>query len=171
MKIGVVGIGNVLMGDDAVGPYVIKLLEARFNFPPEVTPIEAGTPGLDLVSVLSGFDVIIIVDNIKAEGNAGSVKRYDKKDILKTGAVPTSTSHDPGLKEALLTMRMAGNEPAEIVLIGVIPAHIDLALSLSPPVKNAVQEMIDSVLVELERLGFKPAEKPIPDKPDIWWEG
>ena len=31
-RIGVLGLGNVLMGDDALGPYVIGLLSARYRF-------------------------------------------------------------------------------------------------------------------------------------------
>ncbi len=48
-RIGVLGIGNVLMGDDAFGPYVVKVLEARYELPADVevmgsTPRSSSTP-------------------------------------------------------------------------------------------------------------------------------
>jgi hydrogenase maturation protease len=170
MKIGVVGIGNVLMGDDAVGPYIIKLLDAFFTFPAEVSLIEAGTPGLDLVSVLSGYDTVIIVDNVRAAGSPGEIRRYDSEAILKSAPAVAMTPHDPGLKEALLTMQMSDIEPGDVIVVGVIPELIDLALELSSPVKAAVPDMMDAIIRELDRLGIRPAKKDPPDEPDIWWE-
>ena len=35
-RIGVFGIGNVLMGDDAVGPYAVRVFEAQYEVPDEV---------------------------------------------------------------------------------------------------------------------------------------
>ena len=44
-KIAVIGIGNVLAGDDAVGPHVVRVLEAHYELPDGVQVIDAGTPG------------------------------------------------------------------------------------------------------------------------------
>ena len=43
-RVGVVGLGNVLMGDDAFGPYVIEVLEAGYALPPNVSAQDLGTP-------------------------------------------------------------------------------------------------------------------------------
>ena len=45
----VLGLGNVLMGDDALGPWVVHHLVSTYDFPPEVAVVDVGTPGLDLV--------------------------------------------------------------------------------------------------------------------------
>jgi hydrogenase maturation protease len=44
-RIGVLGVGNVLMGDDGIGPFVLKILESRYEFPPNVVLHDLGTPG------------------------------------------------------------------------------------------------------------------------------
>ena len=48
VRIAVVGLGNVLMGDDGFGPYVAHLLEAWYEWPDDVQVVELGTQGLDL---------------------------------------------------------------------------------------------------------------------------
>jgi hypothetical protein len=65
-RIGVIGLGNVLMGDGAVGPHVVKTLEAYFVFPHEVALIDAGTPGLDLTAHVAGLEMRIPGDTENA---------------------------------------------------------------------------------------------------------
>lgn len=56
MRAAIVGVGSVLMGDDAAGPYLVRLLEARYELPPEVTLLDAGTPGPGFEDLLRGYD-------------------------------------------------------------------------------------------------------------------
>ena len=60
----VLGLGNVLMGDDALGPWVIHFLVETYAFPPEVEVVDVGTPGLDLVPYVAGPCGIILVDTV-----------------------------------------------------------------------------------------------------------
>jgi hydrogenase maturation protease len=84
------GIGNVLTGDDALGPYVIKLLEASYEFPEEVTVVDAGTPGMDLIMFLENRECALIVDAVRAKGTPGEVRRYDKSGSSRRGSRPGS---------------------------------------------------------------------------------
>jgi hypothetical protein len=56
------GIGNVLVGDDAVGPYVVRLLESQYSFPDNVEIADLGTPALDLTHRIAGLRAVILVD-------------------------------------------------------------------------------------------------------------
>src|SRR6266508_490834 len=71
VDIRVLGIGNVLMGDDGFGPYVVEALGARYEFPDNVSVIDVGTPGLDLAPFLIGADAIIVIDTVRSDGEAG----------------------------------------------------------------------------------------------------
>src|SRR5271165_3465619 len=48
------GIGNVLLGDDGVGPYVVRLLESQYSFGNNVELADLGTPALDLTHQIVG---------------------------------------------------------------------------------------------------------------------
>ena len=53
----VAGIGSVLLGDDGIGPYVVRMLEANYAFDEGVEIEDLGTPALDLIDHIAGLDV------------------------------------------------------------------------------------------------------------------
>ena len=168
--IGVIGIGNVLMGDDGFGPYVVSTLQAACAFPADVDVRDMGTPGLDLTAYLAGLDALIVVDTVKAGGAAGELRRYTLADILRHAPQPRLSPHDPSLKEALLMAGLAGGGPRDVLLVGAIPARVGTGVGLSAAVRGAVPAAVDAVLAELERLGA-PARRlrhAVPPQP--WWE-
>ena len=169
-NVAVLGLGNVLMGDDALGPTVIKVLEAEYEFPEGVSVQDLGTPGLDLTPYLAGVTALIMVDTVHSKGAPGEVRLYRRDEILKNPPQPRLSPHDPGLKEALLTMEFSGTGPGEVLLIGVIPAETRTGVGLSPAVRAAVPLAAAEVVKELARLGVAPAARPVPGAPDLWWE-
>ncbi len=170
MRIGIVGLGSVLMGDDALGPYAVKLLEAAYEFPPEVSVVDAGTPGPGLVDYLLGFEALIILDTVRSGGAPGELRLYRREEILHQPAGPRLSPHDPGLGEALVTAQLAGQAPREVLVIGVVPASVALRTALSPEVKAALPRVEAAVIEELARLGAAPRKRPEAVLPEIWWE-
>jgi hydrogenase maturation protease len=168
--IRVLGLGNVLMGDDGFGPFVVEALAAAYELPPNVSVIDLGTPGLDLTPFLSDADVAIIVDTIRAEGSPGDLHLYRRKDLFKHGPPMRLGPHDPGLAQALLTLEFAGCAPREVLLVGVIPQTTAPGGRLTPTLRRAVPHAMRSIVAELESLGVSLARRPsvLPVKP--WWE-
>ena len=118
----VLGLGNVLMGDDALGPWVIHRLEATYVFPPEVEVVDVGTPGLDLVPYVAGPCGIILVDTVHSKGaEPGTIRIFDRDALVKFGPKPRLSPHDPGVTDAILAVEMAGEAPAFVTLVGVVP--------------------------------------------------
>jgi hydrogenase maturation protease len=169
-RVGVMGLGNVLMRDDALGPYVIGLLQARYRFEEGVSVEDLGTPGLDLHPHLAGLDALILVDTVRADGDPGEVRTYRRDEILRHAPAQRLGPHDPGVKEALLALEFAGDGPSDVFLVGVIPGNVEQSVGLTAEVQDAVPAVVDQVLAELERLGYTPAAYDPPREPDLWWE-
>lgn len=169
-RILVAGIGNVLNGDDGLGPYTVRMLEATWEMPAEVELLDAGTPGADLVSLLTGVESAIVVDAVNARGMPGELRRYDKAEILRGSPRPALSPHEPGLREALMTMDFRGGGPENVALWGAIPECMDQKTGLSASVRAAVGNLMDAVVEELRRLGAEPRRRPHPLDPEIWWE-
>lgn len=170
ITIAVVGIGNVLLSDDGLGPYVIKQIDSAFIFGNNAALIEAGTPGLDLTALFYGYDALVIVDTVRVQGRPGEVRKFDRDSIIKKSPVVSVSPHDPGLREALLTLQVTQDAHPEVLLIGVIPENLELGLELSPPVQQAVPQVIAEVLLALQRFGVAVQKKITPSEPDIWWK-
>ncbi|HQT93494.1 MAG: hypothetical protein B7Z68_01315 [Acidobacteria bacterium 21-70-11] len=169
-RLAVIGLGNVLMGDDAFGPTVMGAVDAQYEFPPEVAVLDLGTPGLDLTPYLLGLDAAVIVDTVNASGAAGTIVLYRRDEILKTPPQPRLSPHDPGLKEALLTVAFAGGGPREVLLIGVVPGKVTTGIGLTAAVRAAVAEAAAEVVRELARLGVRARSRSPQSPPDLWWE-
>ena len=169
-KVGVFGLGNVLMGDDALGPTVIAHLRAGFDFPDEVQVEDLGTPGLDLHPHLAGCSAMILVDVVQSKGDPGELRLYRRDDILRHAPGVRVSPHDPGVKEALLALQFAGDLPEDILLVGVIPGKVGHALGMTDAIRGAVDSAATAVLEELARLGHAPAPRNPRAEPDLWWE-
>jgi hydrogenase maturation protease len=167
--IRVLGLGNVLMNDDGFGPFVIEHLLAAYDFPPEVEVPDVGTPGLDLTPYLADADAVVIVDTVKSRGEPGELRTYRRAEILAKPPEPRVSPHDPGLKDTLFTLTLAGMVPHEVFLVGAIPGDVSMGASLTPSLLAAVPRAAAEVVAELVRLGASPV--PRPDRPPAspWW--
>jgi hydrogenase maturation protease len=169
-SIRVLGLGSVLMGDDAFGPTVVKVLEARYEFDAGVSVEDIGTPGLNLVPYVSGIDALIVVDTVRSDGKPGEIRLYRLPAILKHPPGPRLSPHDPGLKEALMSAEFSGGGPKDVLLVGAIPETVESGIGLSANVAEAVPKAIDEVVAELSRLGKAPVPRETQAEPDLWWE-
>ena len=167
--IRVLGLGNVLMSDDGFGPFVVRVLEATYEAPPNVEFVDVGTPGLDLTPYLLDAEAVIFVDTVTSKGRPGQIRTYDRADILRHPPQTRTGGHDPALKEALLTIDAAGKGPRTVKLVGVIPAWIATGVVLSPEVEASVGHAIMAVGDELAHLGVHLTRRTKNVRPDIWW--
>jgi hydrogenase maturation protease len=168
--VAVIGIGNVLTGDDAVGPHVVRVLEARYELPQTVQVIDAGTPGYDLTAFLAGLDAALLVDSVKAKGAPGELRVYDRAELVSKPPVLALSPHEPGVREALLNADFMGVTPPLVKLVGVIPAATESGIGLSPAVRAAIPSAVARVADELRALGVDVRERTPPREPDLWWE-
>jgi hydrogenase maturation protease len=169
-KVAVVGLGNVLVGDDAFGPYVVRLFEARYEAGPDVAALDLGTPGLDLAPHLEGLEALIVVDTVSSDGSPGTLKLYGKDALLSRPAPPRTNPHQPGVKETLLRLEVEDAAPSDVLLVGVVPGATETGVGMTPPVREAAEAALEAVIAELERLGYPVSDRKPPVDPDIWWE-
>ncbi len=169
-RVGVIGLGNVLMGDDAFGPWVVETLLAEYEFPAQVDVQDLGTPGLDLTPYLTDIEALILVDTVRSDAPPGTLRLYRRDDILKHPPQPRLSPHDPAVKEALLTAEFEGRGPREVLLVGAVPEQTAMGVHLGVALREAVPRAVGEVLRELERLGHPAARRANPGAPDVWWE-
>jgi hydrogenase maturation protease len=170
VRVSVIGIGNVLAGDDAVGPHVVRVLEARYELPDHVQVIDAGTPGYDLTAFLVGQDAVVLVDAVRTGGAAGQVLAFDKAALLEKKPILALSPHEPGVREAILNADFMGVTPPVVRLVGVVPEATSTGIGLSQAVRATVPAAVEAVARELSALGVALRERTPPREPDLWWE-
>lgn len=164
-KTAIIGIGNVLMGDEGIGVRAIQSLD-QMPLPADVTLFDGGTAFHALVGELDVFDKLIIVDAVNGGASPGTIYRLELDEILKSreqlvdapdnGVGPISV-HDLGVIETLMTERLyaqvrlapRSHQPNQVVIIGMEPEQVALSMELSPTIKARIPRLIETVLDEL----------------------
>jgi len=165
----VLGLGNVLMGDDGFGPAVVQAFEAQYVVGPQVSVVDVGTPGLDLTPWLADVDRVIIVDTVKSDLPPGTLRVFDKAGVLRRPPSGRIGPHDPGVKEALLMLEFAGRAPREVALIGVVPERTEMAVQLSPALQQALPLAVEAIAALLGRFGEAARRRAQPAAARAWW--
>src|SRR5215203_1245015 len=119
--IAVFGIGNVLVGDDGIGPAVVSALASEYELPETVILEDLGTPSLDLAARLTEFETVIFIDAVSAKAEPGTIRIYTLEEILEHPPGLRLSPHDPSLKETRLTSRFATGNPAYVRMVGIVP--------------------------------------------------
>jgi len=142
----VLGLGNVIMGDEGVGVHVVRTLE-KHTLPAGVECLDGGTGGFILLEPLQSAGHIILID-AAADGNApGTVTRTTPR--FSSDYPPTLTAHDIGVKDLLDAFYMQGGS-REVVLYAIsIDPMQTISMELSPEVAGAVAEAEERILAEL----------------------
>lgn len=163
----VLGVGNVLMRDDAIGAWVAESLRGEFALPPNLDVVEGGTLGLELLPRLEGIERLLLVDAISLGREPGEIVRMEGEEVPRTFALKLSP-HQVGVAELLAAGRLIGCEPRSVVLWGMEPERVVAGTGFSRKVAAALPKLLAGVLGELTRWNvacerIRPAAAP-------WWE-
>ncbi len=169
-KIRILGMGNILMEDDGLGPFAVRVLQAGYEFPDGVEVQDVGTPGLDFAPYIDQAAAVIVIDTVSSDGPPGSIKRFDKTQMLAKPLPKRTNPHQPGLRETLMVAELTDSSPDEVIVIGVIPESTGNVARLGDAVRAAVPDVVEAVIAELRRLGVEPVRRAVPLDPEIWWE-
>ena len=169
-KIRICGVGSVLLGDDAVGPYAAHWMAANYEFGDNVEVEDLGTPGLDLIAYLSGIDVLILIDSVDNRQPAGTVTVYDKAAITRERPAVRLDPHAPCITESIFVAELAGDAPSEVYLIGVTGEQFEVGAPLSDRVRKAIPHTAQTALEHAARHGGSFRKREVPTDSAVWWE-
>jgi len=142
----VLGLGNVLMGDEGIGVYVVRELEGK-ELPPGVECLDGGTGGFTLLEPLENADRIVIVDAASDGNPIGTVTRTTPQ--FSRDYPPTLTAHDVGMKDLLDMFYIQGGEHEIILYAITIDPKQPIRMSLSEQGEIVARHAANLILAEL----------------------
>lgn len=153
MNVIILGVGNLILGDDGVGVHVANELKKQIKTP-QITIDEAITGGMNLLDLLLGYDKAVIIDAVKSTPDEhGTVKRISLTDF---NTMHSCNPHDVSLMEAIEMAKKMGedNIPEEIIIIGVMMKEIpcEFGEELSKEIREAVPKAVDMTIKEIEMI-------------------
>jgi len=168
-RVLIAGVGNILLGDDGVGPYVVRKLAANYVFEDGVELEDLGTPALDFIDHITGLDALIVVDAVNNGEPAGTITLYRKEDLTRQVSGVRMNPHSPALGESLLAAEWFGGSPKDVTLVGVSGESFSARCVLSEPVQAAVERAIRQILIALSRIGVGFVRQFAESPARTWW--
>jgi len=144
----ILGIGNLLMGDEGIGVHVAEMLQ-KVSFPDHVTVLDGGTGGFHLLEYFELHDHIIMVDATLDGRPPGTIRLI--KPRFASDFPPAMSTHDIGLKDLVSALQLLGRMP-EIDLIVISIASIQQqGIYLSDEVQDVVPDVISKIKELLDK--------------------
>ncbi len=147
-KTVVIGIGNDLRGDDAIGPESVRRLRGRV--PAGTTLRENRGDAMDLIVAWEGAGCAVIVDaSANGDVEAGTVRRFQAHGAVLPKDAARCSTHGFGLAEALELASTLGRLPDRVVVYTAEALSFDPGSSLSAEASRACDEICARVVEEI----------------------
>ena len=141
MKTIVVGLGNPILGDDAVGWHIARHVQERSDFPPNIDVDCLSVGGISLMERLIGYERAILIDSFVTHKNPiGTVLCFSLNELPNRALGHMCSAHDTTLQNALKVGQELGAQlPKEITILAVEAQDVfDFSEQLTPKVAAAV---------------------------------
>ena len=158
-QIIVLGLGNILYGDEGFGVRAAERLHTRHVFPPTVEIVDAGTLGHMLLPFVERADRLLILDAVDFALTPGTLVVRDDEGIPAwLGGTGKISPHQNSFSEILALADLKDCLPRQIRLIGLQPFSLDYGTSLSETALARLDEAERLALCQLTLWGVPPLD-------------
>ncbi len=140
-QIVVMGVGNYILSDEGIGIHVIKELE-QMEWPENVEIYDAGTTGILSFHKFTDADIIIAIDAISLKEEPGTIRVYQKEDIMLSKVPMKISPHQIGFQETLFQAELHSKSPEIVTLIGVVPESYAAGIKLSECLAEVLPDVV-----------------------------
>jgi hydrogenase maturation protease len=142
----VIGCGNILRGDDAVGPVLVRHLFER-SVPSGVRLVDGGTAGMDVAFGMRGASRVVIVDASATGAEAGTVYRVPAEELTDLPPVDGLHTHNFRWDHALSfsTWLLGPERPEDITVYLVEAGSVEPGAPLTDAVEAGMQRVIELI--------------------------
>jgi len=154
LKTAIVGAGTVIYQDEGVGVYAAKYIEQNYTFDQDVTMVDGGVLGFQLMVYYQEYDKVIILDTITMDDEVGSIYNLPSEELLGLGSYK-QTAHEIEIIEMLEICSLL-ETMADVNIVGIVPEDIEtVVVGLTQKMRDNFFHLVDAGLKELEKAGIK----------------
>lgn len=153
-SIVVLGVGNILLTDEGLGVHVVEDLKANYTFTPQISLIDGGTMGMELLTYMRGMKKILLIDAVNGGEAPGTIYEFPHRELEQYFTDHISV-HEVGMQDILRIRAIQENPLEDAIVIGVEPESLDVGFEPSAPVQKALPEVKDRVLRVLREWGVQ----------------
>lgn len=153
----ILGLGNVLLTDEAVGAVVVRRLSEMDPGGSRAIYLDGGTLSFTLASSIAEARKLIVVDAAAMGEQPGTVRVLEGEAMDRQLSAHAKSVHEVGLSDLMDMARLTDSLPEHRALIGIEPKTVDWGDRLTPEVEQAVQGACCAVLALIDRWKMWPS--------------
>jgi hydrogenase maturation protease len=140
----VLGLGNLLLGDEGWGVHVVQKLQTC-ELPAHVRVFEGGVGGYNLLGCLEGVERLLVVDAMMTEAGPGELVLFQPGPDFRDNSRNALSFHQIGILELVQMWKLLGHEP-EVYFLVARPEKLDPGMDLSPRLQESVGPAVQLIL-------------------------
>ena len=141
----VLGVGNTILSDEGVGPWVVERLRALNPDAPGITWMDGGTLSFSIAASVEDAKYLIVVDATELKAEPGTVRVFVDEDMDRMLGGHGRSIHEVGLMDLLNIARLTERLPQHRALVGIQPGVVDWGTEPTPAVGAAMPEAARAV--------------------------
>ncbi len=147
----ILGLGNLLMGDEGLGVHVARRLAERVeDLPPGVVVDEGGTAGFQLTHFFTHYPTVILIDATLDEQSPGTIRLLQPR--FSSDFPRALSTHDIGLKDLVDGLTLLGQMP-ELYLFTLSISHLQpMHIGLSAEIEAVLPELEERIITSAHQL-------------------
>ncbi len=172
MRVLVIGCGNLLRGDDAAGPVLVRRMWDR-GLPDGVCCADGGTGGMDVAFQMRGVPHVILVDACSSGSEPGTLFEVPGHEVENLPPLAGINLHAFRWDHAIAFARwlLADEYPDRVTAYLIEGARYEIGEGLSPAVDAAVDRLVERLLATLGPDPAEPVQIQLPGEPQDWVPG
>ncbi|CCO24382.1 NiFeSe hydrogenase maturation protease [Maridesulfovibrio hydrothermalis] len=148
-KLLVLGIGNILLGDEGVGVHAVEELKKE-EWPENVHLVDGGTFTHDIFHILEGYDGLLVLDIVHGNKEPGTMYYLEEKDIIQNDKQRLSL-HDIDLIDSLNMAGAVGKRP-DLRILGMEPEnYTEWSMEMTDTIKAVFPEFLEGARIEIKK--------------------
>lgn len=152
-RIGIIGLGNPLRGDDGVGLVLLRYLQGyKKTLSKEIDFIDGGTGGMNLVHLLENYDSVFLLDAVDFKGTPGELRKFTVEEAKNQKVQWFLSTHEPDFLSVYAILQQLGKVPTQVMIFGVQPKDVSYKVGFSKEIITVLPLIQKQILKEIQSI-------------------
>jgi len=145
-RLTVLGIGNILMRDEGIGPHLLRALSSACDWGDDVEFIDGGAGGLSLLNIIEEAKSLIVIDAAQMNLTPGEHRLLTPEQIEADDSGKKLSLHEMPFIQTLRLCEQYSRRPADVAIFAIQPAETGYGLELSPALQEKFPQLLAAAM-------------------------
>ncbi|MCX6662002.1 MAG: hydrogenase maturation protease [Euryarchaeota archaeon] len=152
-RIAVIGLGNPLRRDDAIGILLLQYLsQNKKKLSKTIDFIDGGTSGMNLLHLLGDYETVLLLDAVDFKGSTGEIKKFTVDEIKNQKIQLFLSTHEPDFLTVYALLKELDRAPTHLIIFGVQPKDISYGTRVSQEICSFLPTLQKQILEEIQSM-------------------